>query len=108
MPDPIIRIRSGSAEKHWPEAGRMFLAHRLASGPDLFGLNLAQSARTKSDPGWFCVILSATSVEEGDRVWETGSGPVASCQKPGQVIPAHRLASGPDPFGPKPDTVSQN
>ena len=29
MPDPI-RIRSGSAWKHWPEAGRMILAHRLA------------------------------------------------------------------------------
>ena len=29
MPDPI-RIRSGSAWKHWPEAGRMTLAHRLA------------------------------------------------------------------------------
>ena len=50
MPDPI-RIRSGSAGKHWPEAGWMFLAHRLASGPDPFDQNLAQSARTKSDPG---------------------------------------------------------
>ena len=36
MPDPI-RIRSGSAGKPWPEAGRMILAHRLASGPDPFG-----------------------------------------------------------------------
>ena len=36
MTDPI-RIRSGSAGKHWPEAGRMILAHRLASGPDPFG-----------------------------------------------------------------------
>ena len=50
MPDPI-RIRSGSAGKRWPEAGRMIPAHRLASGPDPFGQNLAQSARTKSDPG---------------------------------------------------------
>ena len=39
MPDPI-RIRSGSAGKHWLETGRMILAHRLASGPDLFGQNL--------------------------------------------------------------------
>ena len=45
MPDPI-RIRSGSAGKHWPEAGRMILAHRLASGPDPFGQNLTQSAKT--------------------------------------------------------------
>ena len=37
MPDPI-RIRAGSAGKHWPEAGRMIPAHRLASGPDPFGL----------------------------------------------------------------------
>ena len=29
---------------------------------------------------------------------ETGSGPVASCQKPGQVIPAHRLAFRPEEF----------
>ena len=51
MTDPI-RIRSGSAGKHGPEAGRVVLAHRLASGPDPFGQNLAQSARTKSDPGY--------------------------------------------------------
>ena len=50
MPDPI-RIRSGSDRKRWPEAGRMILAHRLASGPDPFGQNLAQSASTKSGPG---------------------------------------------------------
>ena len=42
MPDPI-RIRSGSGGKHWPEAGRMILAHRLASGPDPFGQNLTQN-----------------------------------------------------------------
>ena len=36
MLDPIP-IRSGSGRKHWPEAGRMILAHRLASGPDPFG-----------------------------------------------------------------------
>ena len=76
MPDPIC-IRAGSAGKRWPEAGRMILAHWLASGPDPFGLlpdrirlaqNLTQSARTKSDPGWFCTILSWTSVEERNRV----------------------------------------
>ena len=100
MPDPI-RIRYGSAGKHWPEAGRMILAHRLASGPDPFGQNLTQSARTNSDPGWFCTILSGTSAEKRNRVWkwETGSGIVASCQKPGQKIPAHQLASRPDAFG---------
>ena len=46
------------------EVGRMILAHWLASGPDLFGQNLTQSAKTKSDPGWFCTILPGMSVEE--------------------------------------------
>ena len=96
MPDPI-RIRSGSAGKYWPEVGRMILAHWLASGPDPFGQNLTQSARTKSDPGSFCTILFGMSVEERNRVWkwETGSGPLASCQKQGPMIPAHQLASRP-------------
>ena len=100
MPDQI-RIRSGSAGKHWPEADRVILAHRLVSGPDPFGQNLTQSARTKPDPGWFCTVLSWTSVDERNRIqkWETGTGPGASCQKPGQMIPAHRLASRPDAFG---------
>ena len=62
MPDPI-RIWSQSARKQWPEAGRIILAHRLASRPNrnlLYyypsGQNLTQSARTKSDPGWFCTM----------------------------------------------------
>ena len=106
--DPI-RIRSVSAGKHWPEAGRMILAHWLASGPDPFGQNLTQSARTKSDPGWFCTILSGASAEERNRVWkwETDSGPVVSCQIPGPMIPAHRLASKPDAFGQNPDQTIQ-
>ena len=43
---------------------------------------LTQSARIKWDPGWFCTILSRLSVKEFNRVWkwETGSGPIASCQ----------------------------
>ena len=44
-PDPIC-IQS-SARKHWPEVGRMSLAHWLAFGPDPFSPNLTQSARTK-------------------------------------------------------------
>ena len=55
MPDPI-RIRSRLTGKHWPDAGQMILAHWLASGPDPFGHNLTQSARTRSDLGWFCTI----------------------------------------------------
>ena len=42
---------SGSAGKHWPEAGRIILAHWLASVTDRSGPNLTQSARAKLDPG---------------------------------------------------------
>ena len=48
----LVHIQAGLAGKHWPEAGWMIPAHWLSSGPDPFGQNLAQSARTKSDPGW--------------------------------------------------------
>ena len=44
MLDPI-RVQSRSAGQHWPEAGRMILAHWLASGPDPFGQNLTQSPK---------------------------------------------------------------
>ena len=100
MSDPI-RIRSGSAGKHLPEAGRMISAHWLASVPSPFGQKLTQSARTKSDPGWFCTVLSGTSVKNGteSRSGKTGSEPVAFCQKPGQMIPAHQLTSRLDAFG---------
>ena len=79
----------------------MILAHRLASGPDPFGQNLTQSARTKSDLGWFCTVLSGSSVGEQNQVQksETGSGGVASCQKPGPMISAHHPVSRPDAFG---------
>ena len=46
----------------------MILAHWLALGPEPFGQNLAQSARKKSDPGWFCTTLSGMSVEARNRV----------------------------------------
>ena len=79
MPDPVC-IWARSAGKCWPEADWMILAHLLSSGPDLFGQNLAQSARTKSDLGWFCTVLSMTSVEESNRVQkcETDSGLVVT------------------------------
>ena len=67
MPDPN-HFRSGSAGKHWPEAGWVILAHWLAFGPNPFDPKLAQSARTKSYPGWFGTILSGTSVKERNRV----------------------------------------
>ena len=93
MPD-LIHVRSGSALKRWPETGRVILAHRLASGPDLFGPHLTQSVGTKLDLVWLCTAWSRMSVEERNWVWkgETGSGLVAFCQK-------IRLASRPDAFG---------
>ena len=86
---------------HWPEEGWMILAHWLASGPDLFSQNLTHSARTESDPGWFLTISSGTSTGgslQPSLKGKTGSGPVVSCQKPGLMIPAHRLAYRPDAF----------
>ena len=46
-------VRLGSAQERWPEVSLMILAHRLAYGPEPFGPNLTQSARTKSDLGQF-------------------------------------------------------
>ena len=85
MPDPI-HIQSGLAQEHWPEVGQIILAHWLAFTLDLFGQH-QQLARTKSDPAWFCTIWSGPSVEECNRVWkwETGSGLVTFCQKPGSM-----------------------
>ena len=73
----------------------MILAHRLASGPD---------------PAWFCTVLFGTSVEEWNQVskWETGSGPVAFCQRPGPLIPAHQPASAPNVFGQTPTRLSRS
>ena len=47
---------------------------------------LTQSARTKLDPGWFCIILSRTSLEEWNQVWksETRSGLAAFCHNRAQ------------------------
>ena len=52
MLDPI-HIWSALVQKCWPEAGLMILAYWLASGPDPFGPNLMQSARTKLDHAGF-------------------------------------------------------
>ena len=83
-----IHVQSRSAMKSWSEAGPLILAPQLASGPDMSGQNLTGSARTKADPGWFCTIWSKLSVEECIWVWkwETGSRPVAFCQKWAQWV----------------------
>ena len=91
-------IRYASGPDRLGSTGRMILAHRIASGPNPFGQTLAQSAKTKLDQGWFCIILFKTSVGEHNWVWkwETSSRLVASCPKPGPMIPAHQLAFRPD------------
>ena len=97
-----VYIWPGLAGNHWPDGWSgtddsctpaCFRTGSIWPKPD--------TARTKSDPCWFCTILSGTSVEKQNRVWkwETGSGPVVSCQKPGQMIPAHQLASRLEAFG---------
>ena len=95
--DPLATTGHGHPEPNWicgwPEPGLTILAHQLASGSDPFGHNRTWPSRTKSDLG---------------RLRFARTGPVAFCQnRAGSVLPetvpmilAHRLASGPDPFGP--------
>ena len=103
MPDPI-RIRSGSAGMHWPEAGRMVLAQWLASGPDPFGQNLTQPARTKPDPGWFCTILSQYYP---GHLWNNGTESQSGKLVAGQLRPARNRARWFLHTGLRPDAFSQ-
>ena len=75
----------------------MILAHRLASGPDPFGQNLTQPELNLVHAG-FAQYYPGRLWKMGteSKSGETGSGPVASCRKPGPMIPVHRLASGPE------------
>ena len=85
MPDPI-RIRVGSARKHWPQAGRMFLAHWLASGPDPFGQNLTQSVRTKNRiPAGFAQYYPG-------RVWKNETESESGKLVAGRLRPARNRA----------------
>ena len=86
MPDPI-RIRSGSAGKHWPEAGRMFLTHRLGSGPDPFGqkpdtvsqeLNRIRAGFAQYYPG---------------RLWKNGTESESGKLVAGRLRPARHRAT---------------
>ena len=52
LPDPI-HVQSRSDRKYWSKTGWIIFAYQLASGPDPLGESLIQSARTKSDLGWF-------------------------------------------------------
>ena len=75
------------------------------------GQNLTQSAKTESDPGWFCTIIwFRTSVEEQESRTHThthtqsqkvGNWQQADCilPEPSLMILAHWLASRPDAFG---------
>ena len=101
MPDQI-GIRSGSARKRWPETGLMIPAHRLVSGPDPFGQTLTGVSQNQIRSALVSVYDSGylwRSGTESQSKKKTGSGLVAFCQKPGPMIPAHRLASGRDVCG---------
>ena len=52
-------------------------------GPDPLGQNLTHSARTKSDPSWFCTITSGPPVEERNGVCVK----VRNWQRDGCVLP---------------------
>ena len=57
----------------------------LSSGPDPFGQNLTQSARNGAGVAQRCPgRLWKYGTESESRKLSAGSGPVASCQKPGQ------------------------
>ena len=57
----------------------------LSSGPDPFGQNLTQSARHGAGVAQRCPgRLWKYGTESESRKLSAGSGPVASCQKPGQ------------------------
>ena len=70
------RFRTGSV---WPKP-HIISQNAIGSGLVLHGTVRAVSGRTDFTES------------------ETGSGPVAFCQKPGPMIPAHRFASGQDTF----------
>ena len=73
-------ILAGSAGKHWPEAGHMILAHRLASRPDPFGQNLTQLARTKLDLACFAYYAG--------RLWKNTTGSENGKLIAGRLLPA--------------------
>ena len=104
MPDPI-RVRSRSAGRRWPEAGRMILgtpaSFRTGSvfgpKPDTISqnyLNRIRAGFAQYYPGDVC-----GRTEPSLKVGKLAAGRFASCHKPGQMIPAHRFASRPDAFG---------
>ena len=93
----LVCIWFGSAQKCCPEAGPIILAHQLASGPDLFGQNLIQSARTKSDLGWFCTVWSRL-IERTQPSLKAENWYQAICVRP-EPGPMNWFASGPDVFG---------
>ena len=94
MPDPI-RIRSGSAGKHWPEAGRMIPAHWLASGPDPFGLlpDRIRLAKTwHSQPELHRIRAGFAQYYPG-RLWKKGTESESGKLVAGRLRPAR---TGPD------------
>ena len=65
MPDQI-RIRSGSTRTRWPEAGRMILAHWLASGLDPFGQSLTGVSQNQ-------IRSALVSMYDPGHLWKNGT-----------------------------------
>ena len=90
MPDPI-HIRSGSDGKHWPEAGRMILAHQLASGPDPFGQMLPvriRLAKTRHNQPELNRIRAGFAQYYLGHPWTNGTEPES-----GKLVADHRSRS---------------
>ena len=99
-PDPI-RIRSGLAGKPWQKRAGWFLHIGLLPDRICLAKTWHDQPELNRIRAGFAQYYPILSWKEQNRVWEweTGSGPVASCQKPGPMIPAHQLASRKDEFG---------
>ena len=81
MPD-LIRIWSRLAQKHWPEAGPIILAHRLASGPDPSSIWSKPDTVSQNQIKSRLVLHSMIRAICGrnQQSFETGSRLMALCQ----------------------------
>ena len=85
MQDPI-QIWPRLAGKHWPEVGRMILAHRLAFRPDPFGQNL-----TRNQPELNHIWAGFAQYFLG-RLWKNGTESQSGKLVAGRLHPARNWA----------------
>ena len=96
-----MKIKKGWDNTRKEEKSKAERAGRREKEKDPFGQNLTDTARTISDRGGRGGGLGHLwkNASESEKGKLHGSGPVAFCQKPGPMIPAHRLDSGTDVYG---------